>query len=494
LFAVVRTSCDEDCLTCCVALEPLESGTGLLSVPVSVPGVPVTMFWARAQAQVQPRRQRPGACPHRYGLCQTLATQLEAHDRRLSDSRCYNYYCRLVPARNEPSESGESVVDILEDTEGRTVAVGNPVRRVFCRRPRVARHVDVQFAQVEAIREKGESRKGAMRMPESLGDGTNSQCDLEGHWPWRVFHPAFFFVSSFISKLSSGIAGYFSSNQSYRSSLTSPCTVISSPPAAVLVTLLPVANFLPSSLATFFKSSPCSSKPETTVTYFRLFRSTLLMSTMASAFLSASRCSAAAALAAFFAESFSARFWAITKLFTYLRNITSGVDQDDSSEAIPHISSPYPQTRNTVCPHVNSCQSTGIVDGIANLHISDILSDLTTTENIKIISSRTHSKPLPPQLELPVSRPFIGGRTTTLYTAAGRGAMCHGLCQPLSTTLLQSVTQSAQDKKQNEWRRARFLAVEVYRIIFPAVLDEQRPTLGRPVWIEHHPRGRCVGR
>lgn len=66
-------------------------------------------------------------------------------------------------------------VDILEDTEGRTVAVGNPVRRVFCRRPRVARHVDVQFAQVEAIREKGESRKGAMRMPESLGDGTKLQ-------------------------------------------------------------------------------------------------------------------------------------------------------------------------------------------------------------------------------------------------------------------------------------------------------------------------------
>jgi hypothetical protein len=125
--------------------------------------------------------------------------------------------------------------------------------------------------------------------------------------------PPFFLVSSFISKLSSGMSGYFSCSQSYKSSLTSPCTVISSPPAAVLVTLLPVANFFPSSLATFFKSRPCSSSPDTTVTYFLLLRSTRLISTMASAFRSASRCSAAAAFAVFFAASFSARFWASTE-------------------------------------------------------------------------------------------------------------------------------------------------------------------------------------
>ena len=49
------------------------------------------------------------------------------------------------------------------------------------------------------------------------------------------------------------------------------------------------------------------------MTYFRLFLSTRLMYTMASFLASASRASAAAALASFFFESFSARFWASTE-------------------------------------------------------------------------------------------------------------------------------------------------------------------------------------
>lgn len=135
-----------------------------------------------------------------------------------------------------------------------------------------------------------------------------------------------------------------STTQSKISSLLSPCTTISSPPLAVFVTLLPVAtspmrqltwlprtpisihpdqsktkrkhsysHFLPNSLATFFKSIPCASNPDTAVTYFLLFLSTRLMYTMASFFASASRASAAAAFASFFFESFSARFWASTE-------------------------------------------------------------------------------------------------------------------------------------------------------------------------------------
>lgn len=56
-------------------------------------------------------------------------------------------------------------------------------------------------------------------------------------------HPAlFFFLSSIHSTLSSGTPPT-STTQSKISSLLSPCTTISSPPLAVFVTLLPVANF-----------------------------------------------------------------------------------------------------------------------------------------------------------------------------------------------------------------------------------------------------------
>lgn len=61
----------------------------------------------------------------------------------------------------------------------------------------------------------------------------------------------FFFLSSTNSMLSSGISLYFSSRNSSISSLTSPCTTISSPPLGTLVTEEPVANFLPNSLATY---------------------------------------------------------------------------------------------------------------------------------------------------------------------------------------------------------------------------------------------------
>lgn len=160
----------------------------------------------------------------------------------------------------------------------------------------------------------------------------------------------FFFLSSMHSTFSSGTPPT-STTQSKISSLLSPCTTISSPPLAVFVTLLPVAtvpyvrpslnclpylalfptqqnhstiiaqasrkgsyvHFLPNSLATFFKSIPCASNPDTAVTYFLLFLSTRFMYTIASFFASASRASAAAAFASFFFESFSARFWASTE-------------------------------------------------------------------------------------------------------------------------------------------------------------------------------------
>lgn len=113
--------------------------------------------------------------------------------------------------------------------------------------------------------------------------------------------------------LSSGICLYFSFRNSSISSLTSPCTTISSPPDGVLVTLEPVANFLPNSLATFLSSRSKASRPETDVTYLRLFRSMRLMVTTLAARLSACFCSAASAFAVFFCASFSARFWASTE-------------------------------------------------------------------------------------------------------------------------------------------------------------------------------------
>lgn len=88
---------------------------------------------------------------------------------------------------------------------------------------------------------------------------------------------AFFFLSSISSILSSGTSLYFSRINSSISSLTSPCTTISSPPLASFVTLLPVANFFPKSFATFLLSRPNASRPETAVTYFRLLRSTRLI-------------------------------------------------------------------------------------------------------------------------------------------------------------------------------------------------------------------------
>lgn len=124
--------------------------------------------------------------------------------------------------------------------------------------------------------------------------------------------PLFFFLSSTSSILSSGISLYFSNKNSSISSLTSPCTTISSPPLATFVTELPVANFLPKSLLTFFRSSPKASRPVTAVTYFLLLRSTRLIVIMEVESLVAKRASAASALAAFFWASFAARFWAST--------------------------------------------------------------------------------------------------------------------------------------------------------------------------------------
>jgi hypothetical protein len=60
------------------------------------------------------------------------------------------------------------------------------------------------------------------------------------------------------------------------------------------------------------RSRPKASRPETTVTYLRLLRSTRLMITLEEESFSASLASAASALAAFFLASFSARFWAST--------------------------------------------------------------------------------------------------------------------------------------------------------------------------------------
>jgi hypothetical protein len=120
-----------------------------------------------------------------------------------------------------------------------------------------------------------------------------------------------FFLSSTCSIFSSGTS-YFSVTHSSTSSLTSPCTVISSPPLAVLVTELPVANFLPNSFAAFFRSILKCSRPEISVTCLRLLRSTRLMMILEVARFSDSRASAASALAAFFWASFSARFCAST--------------------------------------------------------------------------------------------------------------------------------------------------------------------------------------
>ncbi len=130
--------------------------------------------------------------------------------------------------------------------------------------------------------------------------------------PLHSPHPPFFFLSSTTSTLSSGTFPT-SIHHSSISSAQSPCTVTSSPPLGVFVTLLPVANFFPHSFATFFKSNPCASSPATHVTYFRLLRSTRLICTMASAFAALALASWAAALASFFALSLAARFWASTE-------------------------------------------------------------------------------------------------------------------------------------------------------------------------------------
>lgn len=128
-----------------------------------------------------------------------------------------------------------------------------------------------------------------------------------------AFSPFVFFLSSTNSMLSSGISLYFSKRNSSISSLRSPCTVISSPPPGSLVTLAPVANFLPKSLDTFLISRPNASSPLTAVTYLRLLRSMRLIVILLAARVSASRFSADAALFAFLAASFSARFWASTE-------------------------------------------------------------------------------------------------------------------------------------------------------------------------------------
>jgi hypothetical protein len=127
-----------------------------------------------------------------------------------------------------------------------------------------------------------------------------------------ITQPAFFFLSSTHSTLSSGICLYVVVKKSNSSSLTSPCTVISSPPPGIFVTLLPVANFLPKSLAHFLSSSPNASSPVTVVTYLRLLRSIRLMVIVEVASFSDSRADAASALAAFFAASFVARSCAET--------------------------------------------------------------------------------------------------------------------------------------------------------------------------------------
>ena len=129
----------------------------------------------------------------------------------------------------------------------------------------------------------------------------------------RYSHPALFFpFTSTVSTFFSGTPPS-STTQSKISSELSPCTTTSSPPLAVFVTLAPVANFFPHSLATFFRSMPCTSSPCTAVTYLRLLRSTRLMRTLAEARVSSARDSARAALASFFCESLSARFCASTE-------------------------------------------------------------------------------------------------------------------------------------------------------------------------------------
>lgn len=140
------------------------------------------------------------------------------------------------------------------------------------------------------------------------------------HTPPNLTYPPtppsfFFFLSSTNSILSSGTTLYFSNKNSSISSLTSPWTTISSPPltAGFFVTLAPVANFLPRSLATFLLSRPKASRPETAVTYLRLLRSTRLMVTFEAAIVWAAFASAASAFNAFLCASFSARLRASTE-------------------------------------------------------------------------------------------------------------------------------------------------------------------------------------
>lgn len=82
----------------------------------------------------------------------------------------------------------------------------------------------------------------------------------------------FFFLSSTNSMLSSGMSLYFSRMNSSSSSLTSPCTTISSPPLGSFVTEEPVANFLPKSLATCVPVSVHSRRPSQQQDYAHLLQ------------------------------------------------------------------------------------------------------------------------------------------------------------------------------------------------------------------------------
>lgn len=90
----------------------------------------------------------------------------------------------------------------------------------------------------------------------------------------------FFFFSSTTSTLSAGIPFRTPTPPSIIStisSLTSPCTTISSRPCGFLVTEEPVANLEENCLEAFFRSMPNASRPWIEVTCLRLFRSILFI-------------------------------------------------------------------------------------------------------------------------------------------------------------------------------------------------------------------------
>ena len=91
---------------------------------------------------------------------------------------------------------------------------------------------------------------------------------------------AFLLFSSTMSTLSIGIPCSRpapDSIMSYTSSLTSPCTTISSCPCGFFVTDEPVANLPANCFAAFFKSTPNASRPCMDVICFRLLRSIRLI-------------------------------------------------------------------------------------------------------------------------------------------------------------------------------------------------------------------------